>query len=329
VFTVTIKVDMMRTLFVENKNMELRYERACILVYENGRRRTSIPVSQLERIVLSPSIALTAGVLGVVVEHEVSLLVINTRFPKRTASLSGVIKTDVRRRINQIALLNNVEFCKKFSLLLVQYKTLGQIRFLKNVINKRPDLRHELKIEIDYLKTVMEKLNTVQISSLAELRGIEGSAARGYFKTYQLLFAKSLDFSSRTKRPPLDPVNACLSLAYTLFHQEAVLAIKTVGLDPAIGFYHTPYYNRESLACDLIEPLRPVIDSWVFQLFRNRKIRIDDFSHQGKGCFLTTVGKKKFYSSYRDKVKGMRRLLRRSAKHCIKVIKSNEEQRAP
>ncbi len=325
-FIDTIKVNMMKTLFVENKNMELRYERACILVYEKGQHKTSIPVSQLERIVLSPSIALTAGVLGVVVEHEVSLLVINTRFPKRTASLSGVVRSDVNRRINQISLLSNTEFCKKFASDLIRYKTVSQIRFLTKVIKIRPDLRYELRVEIDHLKKALEKLNTFKISSLAELRGVEGSAARGYFKTYQLLFANSLGFSGRTKRPPLDPVNACLSLAYTLFHHEAVLAIKTVGLDPAVGFYHAPYYNRESLACDLIEPLRAVIDSWILNLFRNKVIRIEDFTYQSKGCFLTVSGKKKFYSSYRGKVKGMRRLLRRSANHCVKVFKNNEEK---
>ena len=325
-FTDAIKVNMMKTLFVENKNMELRYERACILVYEKGQHKTSVPVSQLERIVLSPSIALTAGVLGVVVEHEVSLLVINTRFPKRTASLSGVVRSDVNRRINQISLLNNTEFCKKFALDLIRYKTLSQIRFLTKVIKIRPDLRYELRVEIDHLKKALEKLNAFQITSLAELRGVEGSAARGYFKTYQLLFANSLGFSGRTKRPPLDPVNACLSLAYTLFHHEAILAIKTVGLDPAVGFYHAPYYNRESLACDLIEPLRAVIDSWILNLFRNKVIRIEDFTYHSKSCSLTVSGKKKFYSSYRGKVKGMRRLLRRSANHCVKVIKNNEEK---
>ena len=64
-----------KTLFVEKKAMELRYERACLLVYQDGKRVTSVPVVQLERIVVAPHVALTAGVLGLVAEHNVALLV--------------------------------------------------------------------------------------------------------------------------------------------------------------------------------------------------------------------------------------------------------------
>ena len=68
-----------KTLFVEKKTMELRYERACLLVYQEGKRVTSVPVVQLERIVVAPHVALSAGVLGLIAEHNVALLVPNSR----------------------------------------------------------------------------------------------------------------------------------------------------------------------------------------------------------------------------------------------------------
>jgi CRISP-associated protein Cas1 len=315
----------MRTLFVENKHHELRYERASILVYENGQRKTSVPLSQLERIIVSPSIALTAGVLGVVVEHEVALMVVNATNPNRSAYLSGAIKTDIQRRVCQFALLADYEFRTDCSQQIVLFKTLNQIRFCSKMLVRRPDLRCEMIKSATQLKEVYKHLTeNKNIDSLAELRGIEGSAARVYFKGYQLLFPESLNFNRRTRRPPLDPVNSCLSLAYTLFHNEAVLAIKEVGLDPAIGFYHSVSYNRESLACDFLEPVRPQIDEWVWQLFQSRTIRSDDFTYQGQSCLLSKTGKKKFYSHYRAKVKSFRRLLRKYARIYLNLILTHE-----
>lgn len=317
----------MRTLFVENKDHELRYERASILVYENGKRKTSVPVSQLERIIVSPSIALTAGVLGVVVEHEVALMVVNTSNPNRSAYLSGAIKTDIQRRVCQFSLLTDFQFRLDCSQQIILFKTLNQIRFFSKMLTQRQDLRHEIIKSATQLKEVYKHLTeNKNIDSLAELRGIEGSAARVYFKGYQLLFPESLNFNRRTRRPPLDPVNSCLSLAYTLFHSEAVLAIKEVGLDPAIGFYHAVSYNRESLACDFLEPIRPQIDEWVWQLFQSRTLRSDDFIHQGQSCLLSQTGKKKFYSHYRSKVKGFRRLLRKYARIYLNLILTHESK---
>lgn len=88
----------------------------------------------------------------------------------------------------------------------------------------------------------------------------------------------ALGFTGRNRRPPRDPANACLSLGYTLLHAEAVTAAQAAGLDPLLGFYHRPAFGRESLASDLIEPLRAEVDAWVAALFRDRALREDHFT---------------------------------------------------
>ena len=311
----------MKTLFVEHKAMELRYARACLLVYQEGKRVTSVPLVQLERIVLAPHVALSAGVLGVVLEHNVALLVLNSRYPDRTALLSGTMPGDVHRRVAQYALLEDMPFRLAWSKKLVCSKITGQYRLLARALVKRPDLRYDLTHALKQLAAALVALkqedNTV---TLASLRGIEGAASAGYFKAFTLLFPDSLHFYNRNRRPPQDPVNACLSLSYTLFHQEAVNALKTVGLDPAVGCYHALYYRRESLACDLLEPIRPIIDAWLWQLFKASVLRVEDFALKQEACLLNAAGKQRFYAAFHDKVGSIRRLLRGYARVAVDAV---------
>ena len=147
--------------------------------------------------------------------------------------------------------------------------------------------------------------------SLPRLNGIEGAAAAAYFAAFTQVFPPSLGFTGRNRRPPRDPVNAALSLAYTLLHFEAVQACWMNGLDPYVGFYHEPAHRRESLAADLIEPLRVHIDRWVWRLFADRDLRVEDFVHDNGACLLKKEGRALFYARYETLAPPLRRLLRR------------------
>jgi CRISPR-associated protein Cas1 len=146
------------------------------------------------------------------------------------------------------------------------------------------------------------------------LRGIEGAAAAAYFGGYTRLFAPALGFSARNRRPPRDPVNAVLSLAYTLLHYDAVRACQIAGLDPIIGFYHRLDFGRESLASDLIEPLRPAVDAWVWTRFREQRLRPEHFEQRADACLLGKAGRGHFYAGWEAFARPRRRLLRRLAR---------------
>jgi hypothetical protein len=131
-----------------------------------------------------------------------------------------------------------------------------------------------------------------QQHSTASLRGLEEAGAAAYFEGFADLLPDRLKFSGRNRRPPRDPVNAMLSLGYTLLHAEAVLALYGAGLDPFIGFYHGLDFGRESLACDLVEPLRVEVDQHALMLFRSEKLRPEDFSTTESGCLLGKAGRR-------------------------------------
>jgi len=317
----------MNILFVERKGMELRYERACLLIYFQGKRINSVALIDIERIVVSPDVTLSSGVLGLLAEKEVALIVVNARYPDRTATLSGTITGDINRRLQQYACHQNSDMLCYWSQQLILQKIRGHLHFLTQMKYRRADLRFVIMKALRSLKTIEESLINHQETSLNTLRGKEGAAGAVFFKAYIILFSSQLNFTGRNRRPPKDPVNVCLSLAYTLVYQEALSVIKTVGLDPALGCLHAPTYHRASLACDLIEPIRPLIDAWVYQLFQSKVLNLDYFTQTDRSI-LGVTGKKVFYTEYRQKVPALRKLLRRYAQIAVQAITTGESYAA-
>src|SRR5690606_11063158 len=110
--------------------------------------------------------------------------------------------------------------------------------------------------------------------SLPSLLGIEGTAARSYFSAFSGMLkgeaAEMFDLEGRNRRPPKDPVNALLSLAYSLLTKELAHVAASAGLDPLLGFYHQPRFGRPALALDLMEEFRPIVgDSTVTSALNN------------------------------------------------------------
>jgi CRISP-associated protein Cas1 len=139
----------------------------------------------------------------------------------------------------------------------------------------------------------------------ATLLGTEGMAARTYFSLFSGMLKEgpedkwSFDFNGRNRRPPLDPVNAMLSYAYSLLVKDITITLYAVGFDPYLGFYHTVRYGRPSLALDLMEEFRPLIaDSVVLWAANNRVLTGEDFITRGKAATLTPEARKKFINAY-------------------------------
>ena len=142
--------------------------------------------------------------------------------------------------------------------------------------------------------------------SLAELLGLEGTAAARYFGAFSNLIktdtdarALAFDFRSRNRRPPADPVNALLSFAYSLLVRAWTVTVTAVGFDAYRGFYHQPRYGRPALALDLMEPFRPLIaDSSVLQAINNGEVRPTDFVAAAGSVNLNNEGRKRFIATF-------------------------------
>ena len=146
--------------------------------------------------------------------------------------------------------------------------------------------------------------------NLESLLGFEGSAARMYFEEFAGMIKPgeeagpsssefSFDFEGRNRRPPRDPVNALLSLAYSMLAKDLTLACYAVGFDPYMGFYHQLRHGKPALALDLMEPFRPLIaDSAVLSAVNTRMVTDRDFVRAGGSVALTPSGRKGFFRAY-------------------------------
>ena len=143
-------------------------------------------------------------------------------------------------------------------------------------------------------------------ADLDSLRGIEGAAATAYFDVldHMLLSRKeAFFFHGRSRRPPLDRVNAMLSFAYSLLAHDSASALESVGLDSYVGFLHRDRPGRQSLTLDLMEELRPCMaDRFVLTLVNNRMLRPEDFQMQDSGAvLLSDDGRRKFLKTWQER----------------------------
>jgi CRISPR-associated protein Cas1 len=157
---------------------------------------------------------------------------------------------------------------------------------------------------LDELARLARRARTA--AEMSTLLGIEGAAARVYLANFPGLLKQStdsgempFDFTTRNRRPPRDPVNSLLSLAYAILVKDLTVTLLATGLDPYLGFYHQPRYGRPALALDLAEEFRPLIaESAVIAAINNGEVRPDDFVRQLGAVSLTPRGRRQFLAAY-------------------------------
>ena len=315
----------MATLLLDRADLEVRIAEGALALYENGTRSQTVPLRLVDRVVIQGArTKLDTSVLLKLAEAGAATLLLSPRASRQVAIVLGPAHNEAAVRLAQARRTMDHAFCDGWAQQLVVAKLRRQHRLLDKAEASRPDVRKPL---FDARKGVAEALAQATEAGIAcpRLRGLEGSAARAYFHGYTALFAAELDFTGRNRRPPRDPVNACLSLAYTLLHFEAVRAAHAAGLDPLLGFYHRPAFGRESLACDLIEPLRPAVDEWIWRQFSTAQLRPEHFGTDKGACLLGKAGRGHFYANWEQFAPAPRRWLRRACSRLARELRAEGE----
>lgn len=219
-------------------------------------------------------------------------------------------------RREQFRMADDEQFCLRLAKKLVAGKVRNQRTLLmRNHVEPPADA-------LRFMKAIMGEAD--RADSLASLLGIEGVAARAYFENFagmlkvgqsrerddelaieQTNDSPSLrfDFEKRNRRPPRDPVNALLSLGYSLLSKDVTVTCAAVGLDPYLGYYHQPRFGRPALALDLMEPFRPlVVDSAVLTSINQRMVTEKHFQQAGESVALTPQGRKAFFQAYEQRM---------------------------
>lgn len=309
----------MGTLYIDRKGLSLQFRDGAVELRADGEPLRRVPAGLLERIVLRADTLVSSAALAALADSGVGVLALGGRGGQRVAHLLGAPGGDTRARIAQCQRVNDEAWASAFSRQIVRAKVRGQQRLLRRALAERADLRKPLG---DALATVQRTLDRLpQAADRASLRGLEGAAAAAYFRGYVTLFPPALGFEGRRRRPPPDPVNACLSLGYTLLQSQAVQACWGAGLDPMVGFLHAPAHGRASLACDLVEPWRARIDDWVWQQFRSRALRPEHFGSDGAGaCLMGKAARSQFYAAVTPLQQRCAAALRRHARMAARTL---------
>lgn len=321
----------MSSLFVDRRDAHLEFDAGALVFRDSsdtqgarGARIGTVPLAPLQRIFLRGNLTLQASLLGKLGELGIGVVVLSGRLGKPGLML-GRPHHDARRRVEQTRLSLQRDFCLDFARQLVHAKLAGQQAWFAELCNQYPQARYPLAHAMHLLHEHQQRLP--QARSLDSLRGLEGAAAAAYFAGLRAVVPESLNFAQRNRRPPRDPFNVLLSLTYTLVGAEVAMALHGAGLDPCIGYYHQLSWGRESLACDLLEPLRPLADRFCLQLVAQQTLTADHFSQSSStssstgssgsgsknsrstGCLLGKAGRVRYYSAYEENAAPLRRAI--------------------
>lgn len=297
---------LLNTVFVTTPHLYLRLDGANLVVWNEEERIGRIPLHNLEGIVTNNYVGLTPALLAECMRRNiaVSSLSRSGRFEYRVVGPThGNVLLRKKQYLISDSEAESLELSKQFIIGKLYNQRWMLERFTRD---------HSLRIEPEKFKQISKEMKEgievirSQVNDLDTLRGIEGQLASRYFVIFdQMILQQKEDFrfSSRSRRPPLDRINALLSLAYSLLTNECAAALESVGLDPYVGFMHQDRPGRLSLALDMVEELRGVYaDRFCLGLVNKRVLNKTHFLEKENGAvLLTDDGRKIFFDAWQSK----------------------------
>ncbi len=296
---------LLNTLFITQPNIYLSLDGYNVVLIKEEKKIARLPLHNLESIVTFGYAGASPALMGYCAEQNISIvfLTMNGRF---LARVIGKSKGNVILRKKQYRLSDN----EVASALIARNFIIGKVYNNKWIL-ERMTRDYPLRINVEQFKEASKHLSNIIIEirkcdSLEALRGFEGQAAVSYNKLFdQMILQQKEDFyfNSRSKRPPLDNVNAMLSLGYTLLANDMASALESVGLDAYVGFLHRDRPGRVSLALDIMEELRCIyVDRFVLSLINKKIVKNDDFIKKESGAvIMTDEARKKFLAAWQNK----------------------------
>jgi len=271
---------LLNTLYVTSPDAYLARDGENVVVRVNDEEKFRVPIHNLEGIISFGYTGASPALMALCAERNIGLSFL-TEHGRFLARVSGPVKGNVLLRRRQFRGADDPEEC----VMLASAFICGKIANCRTVL-ARAVRDHGKDIPTDTLFQAIDSLSR-QLSQIENcddlevLRGLEGEAARTYFRVFDhLILANKTDFffHERSRRPPRDNMNALLSFLYTLLAHDVQSALESVGLDPAVGFLHQARPGRPSLALDLMEELRPFLaDRMALSLVNLKQVTPEGF----------------------------------------------------
>ncbi|RQD74695.1 MAG: type I-C CRISPR-associated endonuclease Cas1, partial [Candidatus Syntrophonatronum acetioxidans] len=254
-----------------------------------GKEAFRTPIHYLEGVVTFGYTGASPALFALCAEKGVSLSFL-TESGKFLASVSGPIKGNVLLRRKQYRLADLADESTKIASRIITGKLINCRIVLRRFVTDHRNKNNVENVEDAGRELSRCIINVNKATNLEEVRGIEGDAAKRYFTVFNDLILCEKDvfyLNKRSRRPPLDNMNALLSFLYALLVNETKSALETVGLDPYVGFLHRDRPGRPGLALDLMEEFRPYLaDRLAITLVNRRQLTGNDFIRKETGCVI-------------------------------------------
>ncbi|HLG54740.1 MAG TPA: CRISPR-associated endonuclease Cas1 [Vicinamibacterales bacterium] len=293
--------DDLRPLYITGYGFSVGKSGGVLQIKEKGTLVQEARLNDVSQVNVFGAVTVTSGAVQALSELErpVAYFTMGGWFYAMTTGL-GLKNVFLRR--DQFRRADDEQFCLRIARAIVATKIRNQRTMLQRNHVEPPSRA------LEALKRLARR--AMETGQLESLLGVEGTAAHYYFGHFSGMVkvdegteAPAFDFTGRNRRPPRDPVNALLSLGYSLLARDLTIACHAIGFDPFIGFYHQPRFGRPALALDLMEGFRPlVVDSVVLSAINTRMVTPDDFLRAGDSVMLTPRGRKRFLQAYEQRM---------------------------
>lgn len=296
---------LLNTLYVTQPDVYLSLDGDNVVVLREQEQLGRMPLHNLQSIVTFGYTGASPAFMGYCAQRQIGLMFM-TRNGHFLARVTGESNGNVILRKKQYLVSEDLTISARIARNFIVGKVYNHKWLLERMTREHP-----LRINVEQFKIASQQLSDmiVQIrvcEDLERLRGLEGQAATLYFKLMDHMILQQKEdffFHSRSRRPPMDNVNAMLSLAYTLLAQDVASALEGVGLDAYVGFMHRDRPGRVSLALDLMEELRGVYaDKFVLSLINKKIVGKDDFLKKENGAvIMKDEARKNFLTAWQNK----------------------------
>jgi len=260
-------------VYVKTQGAHIAREGRHLIVKKDGDIYHTLFTYRLQQLVIMGNVTVTPQAMKLLLRESIDtvFMTLNGRYIGRLATAE---QKNVFLRKRQFLLCDDEPFCVAVAREIVSGKIGNMITILNRIDRKAR--REEIRRKISILRNILAKVPRAE--SRDTLMGYEGNASAVYFPALSNGFSDDFGFTKRVRRPPTDPVNAVLSLLYTMLINRAYAAVRLAGLDPYPGFFHALEYGRYSLPLDLVEEFRPIIaDSLTLSAFNLKALRREDF----------------------------------------------------
>ncbi|NKB64823.1 MAG: CRISPR-associated endonuclease Cas1 [Gammaproteobacteria bacterium] len=285
-------------LVIDRQKTIVRLKAGCLVIEQPERGNQRIPVSQLEQVVVYGNPLVESSVWRVLSENSVPAVLLAVRGNRAPAMLGSGLAVQLPSRKMQHRIIQQPDQSLYVAKWFVTRKLKGYDLPI-SLISSQMVSDEKTHFFLEQRDTAVDSL--ARAERISEVIGIEGSVARSWFALLTKSLPRQWNFFDRNRRPPKDPVNALLSLGYTMAHSVLRQEIIVSGFDPSLGFVHQEYPGREALALDFLEIFRCSIDYFVLEFILKGTLSTTDFHESDDdGCFLNKAARPIFYKSWAE-----------------------------